>query len=61
MGAQGRLLSHLKRTPNSESIHQAAKGVRVEIKNGARASGATDHPPCSREHSQNVLALYFFE
>ncbi len=44
---QCRLGSSAKRTPNAESVHQAAKGVRVKIKNGSGAVWSADHPACS--------------
>ena len=47
--------------PNSQPFHQAAKGVRVNLEDGSRAVGSADHPAGSLEHSQNMLALYFFE
>jgi len=51
----------VKCSSNLQPIHQTSKGIRVKVKNGSCASGAADRPFCSREHSQNVLALYFFE
>ena len=59
--AQHRLRSSVKRTPNSQPVHQAAKGVRVKAQDGSRASGPAYHPCCSLKHPQNMLPLDFFE
>ena len=48
-------------TPDSEPVHEAAKGVRVEPQDGSRTPASADHPFCPLKHSKNVLALYFFE
>src|SRR5262245_49905099 len=47
--------------PNSQSVHQASKGVRVKIQDGASAPRSADHPSCPPEHAQNMLALDLFE
>ena len=44
--AQHRLRCSVKLTPNSQSVHQAAKGVRVKIQDGARTAGPTYYPCC---------------
>lgn len=55
------LRSGVRRAPNSQPVHQAAKSVGVKIEDGSRALASADHPAGSLQHSQNMLALDFFE
>src|SRR5438105_575300 len=43
---------------NPEPVHQTAKCVWMDVKDGSRAIGSADHPAGSLENSQNMPALY---
>lgn len=51
----------VRRAPNAKPVHQTAKRVGVNVENGARATRSTNQPAGSLEHSENMLAFYFFE